>query len=863
MTFLMSQNDELAEEIAKNLYVDNVLLSASSVEEAMKKYKRSKAMFAEIGMNLREYVSNSDAVNRAIPEHDRGSTGKIKFLGVQYSTQTDDFSVETSICMKEKLTKRDIVSQLNSIYDPIGLAAPLLIKLKHLMREIFNCNIDWKDEIPSNLSKQWVRSCRDINNVAISVPRPLVISATGVAEYGISDTTQYSLWTFCDASEIAMATCSYLRHENTCYVNSLISGKTKLTPKKNKQTIPRLELLALLMGTRLSSNIYNSISSFIKEINVVTYSKVALAWIRSSRKLPLFVNNQRERITKIVSSLNSKKVKVNFYHVPTSENPADAGTRGLPATALNNHSWVRGPQWLAESANKWPLTSISSIAEQDAEEVAIETSLVNVEISETASENKAQKIIELKRFSRLSTVLRTLARVGKGLKNWVERTNEKRPTNIITEVVQQFSSATQIVANDTRLAERIVILQEQSSYDIKELQKRSLQKKLIKDDFGVIRYMSRMQNACIPEDTKSPIFVPCKSELAKLILANIHNKNAHCGREQMLTILRQRFWIPRPSSLIKAYIRQCVICRRCHGLPFGSPEIPSLPRDRVIESKTFEKVGCDFLGPFESPSKEKMYVCLYTCLTTRAVHLEVVEDLSTSAFLNSFIRFISRRGVPKYVRSDCGTNFKLGQKVIQKLFEDDENNDNTIMSYCATEAIQWIFNPPGAPWMGGVWERLVGSVKRALQKTIGRKKLSFSQLGTAMAKIEAILNTRPITKVHTTDLSEMPLRPIDFLSGNVKFSIPDAQTSGEALDPNYDPELLQTAAQVKEALEFSERLSTKFWERWTTDYLTALRDTQTNRKNQGEAFPEHSRKWEKLFSWNKILSLVETGCMAK
>ncbi|XGW02582.1 hypothetical protein V3C99_014542, partial [Haemonchus contortus] len=182
-----------------------------------------------------------------------------------------------------------------------------------------------------------------------------------------------------------------------------------------------------------------------------------------------------------------------------------------------------------------------------------------------------------------------------------------------------------------------------------------------------------------------------------------------------------------------------------------------LPKDRVTESRTFERAGCDFLGPIESATHEKMYVCLYTCLTTRAVHLEVVEDLSAGAFLNSFIRFISRRGVPNYVRSDCGSNFKLGQKVIEKLFEENENGDKFVMSYCATEGVQWIFNPPGAPWMGGVWERLFGSVKRAFQKTCGRRKLTFVQLCTAMTRIEAILNSRPITKIHNTDLSILPL----------------------------------------------------------------------------------------------------------
>ncbi|VDL79031.1 unnamed protein product [Nippostrongylus brasiliensis] len=753
VTYLKSQNDQLADEIVDNLYVDNILLTASTPEEALAKYRKSKEMFAKIGMNLREYVSNSEAVNRGIPPCDRAPDGKIKLLGVRYDTVKDEFSIQTGVQSKERLTKREVVSQLNSIYDPLGLAAPLLVK----QREIYSCNVNWNEMIPEELSVRWIRTCSAISNVAASVPRALVS--------GPVHTSQCSLWAFCDASEIAMATSCYLRHDDTSKVSSLVSGKTKLTPKKSKQTIPRLELLAILMGVRLCNNICTNSLSLIKEVNIITDSKVALAWIKSSRKLPVFVANQKERIDNVVKFLRKKHIKVNFYHVPTAENPADAGTRGLSATNWPNHSWLRGPRWLEKTPENWPLTHIDCITEQQSDESEMETPIAVVEISETCPANKSEKIIDLKRISRLTVAKRVVALVGKGLHKWVQSTNNNRSINIQTTLLRKFSVGSPITASDIAAAESVIIIQEQSGYKINDLQKRYPQKKLKMDDLGIIRYVSRLQNACIPEDTKSPIFIPYKSDLAKLIVADTHIKNAHCGKEQILTLIRQRFWIPRPSAIIKAYTRQCVVCRRCHGLPFALPEMAPLPKDRVIVSKTFENVGCDFMGPIESVTREKMYVCLYTCLTTRAVHLEVVEDLTTGAFLSSFIRFISRRGVPKYVRSDCGTNFKLGQKVIQKLFEDDENRENTVMSYCATEGIKWVFNPPGAPWMGGVWERLVGSVKRALQKTFGRKRLNFVQLCTAMARTEAVLNTRPITKIHNSDLSEIPLRPIDFLRG--------------------------------------------------------------------------------------------------
>ncbi|EYB93587.1 hypothetical protein Y032_0180g773 [Ancylostoma ceylanicum] len=260
--------------------------------------------------------------------------------------------------------------------------------------------------------------------------------------------------------------------------------------------------------------------------------------------------------------------------------------------------------------------------------------------------------------------------------------------------------------------------------------------------------------------------------------------------------------------------------------------MPHLPRDRVVITKPFQNVGCllfslDFLGPYYKDKGEKMYVCLYTCLTTRAVHLKVVENMTSSAFLNSFVRFVFRRGVPKLMRTDCGTNFKLGQFVIEKLFEKNDESDSLVKTYSASEGMKWIFNPPGSPWMGGVWERLVGSVKRCFSKAIGRKRLSFVDMTTTMTRVEAIINTRPLTKVSMSDLNEIPLRPVDFLQGNVKFSLPRLAGISERSDPDFDPDLIQSMSQAKEALSFSENIANKFWERWNTEYLTALRESQT------------------------------------
>ncbi|KAK6762531.1 hypothetical protein RB195_023306 [Necator americanus] len=779
LAYLCAKNTPLSHEIARNIYVDNILLTTAAEQEALKKYVESKNIFKEIGMNLREYVSNSQIINEGIHEKDRSPSGDIKFLGVKYNTETDQFNVKVNIPSKTSFTKRDVVSIINSVYDPIGVTALWFIKMKSIMRKIYDIRIKWNDYVNPVMTSRWNTICKEINGASISIPRSILTEVRNL------HTSKTDLWISCDASNLAISSCAFLRHNDTNEVTQLISGKSKLTPKKCRQTTPRLKLLGIVIGMRLGKSVLENLDHNIDHFNLVTDSEIALQWINSSRKLPAFIINQKDRIEKIKSQVGSKGISVNFFHVPTHNNPADAGTRGLTSSQLDSHIWVKGPQWLALEPSSSKLRSIDTLNGKEIMEEMETFENPHVEESESNNDNANSMCVDLSRFSRFKTALRTVSRVAKVLHKWINRCNTTRLTSTAISTVSRFDPDSLIDCEEMRL------------------------------------------------NTKMPIYIDNDSDLARLIIIDLHCNNAHCGKDHILSLARQKYWIPQPSRAIKKYIKDCTICKRCQGRwPFGAPEIPPLPSDRVTISKPIQNVGCDFMGSFLSNRNERMYICLYTCLAIRAIHLEVVESLTIRAFLNSFIRFVSRRGVPLLMRTDCGSNSKLGQKIIEKLFESDETTENPIMNYCASEGIKWIFNPPASPWMGGVWKRLVGSVKRSFQKSVGRKKLSFEQMATVLTRIEAIINTRPLTKLTATDLSEIPLRPIDFLQGNFKFSILNSEMSNFRNDPTFEPELIQAAAQAYEALASSENFATKFWEKWNTEYLTILRDSHRCQLNQ-------------------------------
>ncbi|CAI4220528.1 unnamed protein product, partial [Auanema sp. JU1783] len=259
-------------------------------------------------------------------------------------------------------------------------------------------------------------------------------------------------------------------------------------------------------------------------------------------------------------------------------------------------------------------------------------------------------------------------------------------------------------------------------------------------------------------------------------------------------MIKQKYYLQKPIATIKHVLKNCVLCKKHQGLPYGAPRMPDLPRDRVVLVKPFQNVGCDLLGPLLLKNEEKIHVCLFTCMATRAIHLEVVSNTSAEAFLNAFQRFVSRRGTPKMIRSDNGSNFVLGNKILKNIVSHNEERNNKYKEFIHhynLDNIKWIFNTPLAPWKGGAWERLIGIVKTVMNKVLGRYKPNYDEMITIMTKIESIVNTRPITFPDPSDPSSRPIRPIDFLNTHLRFSIPDYVEDEEVDDPTYNPGQLQ------------------------------------------------------------------------
>uniref|UniRef100_A0A1I7W8R0 Integrase catalytic domain-containing protein n=1 Tax=Heterorhabditis bacteriophora TaxID=37862 RepID=A0A1I7W8R0_HETBA len=681
----------------------------------MENYKDSKKYFQEIHMNLRDFLSSDSIVNHSIPDNDRTKPDPYKLLGLNYNIKTDSIEIEVNFPQVTSLTKRKVISLIHSVFDPIGITVPLLVKHKLFLRNLFVNNLKWDDILQPGFISEWNSISMSIDGTVVSIPRHIGPSSL---------TNESELWVFADASKLVYACCAYISHRELGESSRLVSGKAH-------------------------SIVY-----------IVSDSKVALSWIISTRSLPIFVRNQ---------------------------NPADVGTRGCSGKDIASSLWLNGPTWCSQTCDRWPLKEVHQIEGSDTCELQDEypdeqlERNMYVHITNTV-ETRVVSEFPIKKFSTFIKLIRVVANMLLFVKLCVSK-GIKRKVDIKLGI--RVDDSANITSELMDRAEIIIIISETLHISIDEVKERFKDRVIIKDKDGLIRYRSRMQNADVTYDFKNPIFIPGISPIVNLILRDNHIKYGHCGKQHLIAIVSQKYWIPGISRLITAILKSCVICKRVNSLSFRYPATGSLPPDRVVKANPFQNSGIDLLGPFDLKENNKAYICLFTCLVTRAVHLECVENLSASAFLKALQRFIARRGVPSIIRSDQGSNFILAEYILSKINDKYHFQNTPVKGFIENEKIKWIFNPPSSPWMGGVWERLVQSVKRAYIKMIGRKKLSFIEMNTIIINIEAILNSRPITHVDPNDISAVPIRPIDFISQRLKFSLPSFISIEEETDPDY------------------------------------------------------------------------------
>ena len=804
-----------AETILKSTYMDDSMDSVATEEQGIELQRQLSNLLTKAGMHARKWLSNSPKVLGEIQIHDRKFEVDLdreglpasKTLGVWWSADNDSFTFKENQPDESMLyIKRNFLRKIATLFDPIGLLAPYTVRAKLLLQEMWTAGLEWDEELSDPLisaARTWFGELTELTQ--LQIPRCLLEKGKAV------DTV--TLHTFVDASENAYGAVTYARYtyQDESVSTNIVAAKTQVAPSK-ALSIPRLELMAAVIGVRLSSKISSVMDLKMDQVVFWSDSVNVLWWVRGrSREFKPFVANR-------VGEIQSTTDPDQWRYVPTSVNPADILSRGMSAKELqDSDKWWRGPEFLKLPEDAWPARKIqdkptgydelkrSSRSQQENSELQPESVFVSVA---NGSVDFPLRPCNYSSWLRLRRVMAWINRfIDNCGKQKVNRTTGELQADELKRAERQLIQHAQM----TEFAEEWKAL-----FSRKPLPGNSkllgLQPKL--DDDGLMRSDGRLTHAeFLSYDVRFPIILPRRSWVTKLIIKAQYEKGNHAtGTNHTLSALSSRFWIQSGREAIREWERECAECRRRKSMPSQQVMAP-LPTSRLKMSlRAFTRCAVDFAGPFitvqgRGKRREKRYLCLFTCLATRAVHLEMAFGLDIDSFLNAFYRMSSRRGLPQELISDNGTNFKGADAKLRDLVSKLDNERTT--QSIANKGVTWRFNPPLAPHFGGVHETMVKAAKRAMYAILGKADINDEELLTAITGAEGLINSRPLTYQSSSPADDTPLTPNHFIHG---------QVGGQFAPMSVD----ETDFNLRKRWRRIQELVRHFWTRWMQEWIPAL-----------------------------------------
>lgn len=794
---LECQDKKAAEAILHDFYVDDLLTGTDVFEEAqMLRHKVTDAL-ASACMPLRKWKSNepsliSESTDESYFEfHQPGDTCS-KTLGLSWRTDTDDlfFPIKVPDCTVN--TKRGMLAVIAQIYDPLGLLAPCVVSMKMLLQKLWLDKLEWDDHLSPDIAAIWANTIKNlpcIHNLRIA--RRVVCDAYKQFEFHI----------FTDASEQAYGACLYVRsiNEQGDVDVRLFTAKSRIAPIK-PLTIPRLELCAAVLGVRLYQKVVSHLHIQPSSVVFWTDSMIVLGWLKMLPiKLNTFVRNRVAEVLEISGTCG-------WRHVSTHDNPADLITRGVEPTAMQSLDlWWFGPCFLKCDSSTWPPISINT---QNLPEVKPNNILVNLAQENHATGDLVKGVIEFNRFSNFSRLHRSICYVLRFI-NLCKRCSSINTSYFTAQELQDALNFIIIQSQKESFPEYNLLLNnKQLPY-----KNRLLNLNVFLDNNKIIRIGGRLHNSEYSYTKKHPILIQSTHHFAKLLFQFEHIRLMHAGPQLLLSTIRETYWPLGGRNLARACCRQCVRCQRVKPRTIA-PQMGNLPLSRLSPADyPFQNVGVDYAGPIASASRQgrgcrlvKVYIVLFVCFTTKAIHLELVGDLTSNNYLQALRRFMSRRGKPLNIYSDNGTAFVGAYNEIAEFLK---RNCDSISDSAAQDGITFHFIPAYAPHFGGLWEAGVKSTKYHLLRVLGNCNLTYEELNSILIQIEGILNSRPLTPLSSNPEDLLPLTPGHFLIGRPLTSLPVKDLRDHSTSHLTRHQRL-------------EQLRQHFWTRWSKEYVSEL-----------------------------------------
>ncbi|XP_068739665.1 uncharacterized protein [Montipora capricornis] len=798
---------EVIRTVRRNFYVDDVLKSVPSTEQAVHLTSDLTKLLKQGGFRLTKFASNSREVLQSISPELRANPSLDldldqlpleRALGVYWDAQSDTFKFKASQSGKPP-TKRGVLSIVSSLFDPLGFLSPFVFSAKILLQELWRDKLPWDRQIPEPYLSQWQRWLEELPRViTIGIPRCYKVQS-------LRNSSTVQLHNFADASRRGYAAVSYLRFadEKGVIHCSFVMGKTRNAPIR-EWTIPRLELQAAVLAARQSKIILRELDLPVGQTFFWSDSMTSLQYIKNvTRRFQTFVANR-------VAEIHETSSPGQWHHIPGVINPADDGSRGVSAQYFHaGCRWWLGPKFLWEPEHTWPNVPVEDLQDDDVEVRKSSTVML--------TSYAPQFDLSLQRYSSWSRLLRVMSWVLRFVKRVRKETRQYLTSSTLKleELQQEGREIVRLVQRQHFLEECLCL---KEGRQVKRHSKLANLSPILIDD--VIRVGGRIHRAPIAFEAAHPMILSRSHHVSALIVRYYHRVLGHAGREHVLSVIRQRFWILKGRVLVRQILSSCLSCRKRNAPPLQQV-MADLPKERLIPYQPpFTYTGLDFFGPFyvkRSRSTVKVYGCIFVCFNSRAVHIEDVSSLETDTFIQALVRFISVRGCPKEIWSDNGTNFTGAEKELRLSVQD--LNEERIKSELHSREVEWYscplpkwrFQPPAASHMSGVWERLIRSVRKAMRAVLGSQGalVGLETLRTVFAEVTSILNSRPICPSSDDPNDLEPLTPNHLILQRRNLFVPPGVFAKEDL---YSRKQWRHAQFIADC----------FWSRWIREYVPTL-----------------------------------------
>ena len=842
--------------VERNFYVDDGLVSKPTATETIKLVRDTQAALATANLRLHKVVSNSVTVMEAFPTEDLAKDIRSldlrhdelpaqRSLGVFWDLERDVFTYKVSV-PDRPFTRRGVLSLVNSIYDPLGLAAPVLLEGRLLLQELVamgkkttaTAPLGWDDPLPEKLANRWQcwrNALPDLENVSVQ-------RCYHPGEFGA--VTRAEIHAFSDASQRAIGAAVYLRLFNIRdeVAVSLVFGQAKVAPI-NPVSIPRLELCGAVSAVQAVDKIAKELDMAISEVVFYTDSKVVLGYIRNeSRRFHIYVANRVEIIRK-------SSTPDQWRYVESCNNPADLATRGLRAKDLTESDWLNGPEFLRNVTVDAPTLDANQVSlnADDPEvrkEVKSRTTSVKPRESGALREEVSKRFSSWLAFRRAIAVLIAKVRLFKQ-RNTADKASQHKPEQRLSpEVLTQATDVIIKAAQNEAFKEELDAIASVTPQNgdgregVKE-RKRKLKKSHLYrldpyvDDAGIMRVGGRLRRSNLSLKEKHPILLPKEHHVSKLLLSHYHEAVHHQGCQITHGALRNAgYWLVGGHAAVARLIGLCVTCRKLRGSMLEQ-QMADLPPDRTEVGPPFTNVGFDVFGPWTVQTRRtrggvanaKRWGLVFTCLASRAIHIELLETMDASSFLCALRRFFAIQGPALHLRCDRGTNFVGAKTEIDEALA--EMDKESVAKYLSEQSCEWLFNPPHASHYGGAWERQIGTIRRILDAMLlelGTRQLTHELLTTLMAEVAAIVNARPITALPSDIDETLPLTPAMLLTQKTRPLGP--------LPGNFTAQDVYAQRRWRQV----QFLADQFWTRWRREYIQNLQvRTKWNRERRNLA----------------------------